>query len=203
MSQVPPPVAPPSPPSSGPVGYGPPPKKTNGLAIGSLIAGLVGFCVPFVGGLVAIVLGILGIKKANDPQVGGGKGMAIAGLIIGVLSVAGWGMFFGGIFGVVAATSAPGRAVANDWMVAASAGDIEKAASLSHPAFPREDIQTIADHVKPLGAFQDMTSNNINLNNNVLNLQGTATFANGKRGYKIVVTDMGGGNWKLQSINIE
>jgi prepilin-type processing-associated H-X9-DG protein len=62
------------------------PQQSNGLAVGSLVMGIVGFIIPVIGGLVAIVLGILGLTKTKDPRVGG-KGMAIAGIIIGAVSM--------------------------------------------------------------------------------------------------------------------
>ncbi len=81
-----------------------PSSKTNVLSIISLVAGilgLLGMCLgflPIVGwfcsvpgglfGLTAVVLGVLGINqvKATGDK---GKGMAIAGLILGVLTLLG------------------------------------------------------------------------------------------------------------------
>jgi hypothetical protein len=59
--------------------------RTNGMAIASLVLGLVIFCEP-VSGLLAIIFGIIGITKTKDPQVGG-KGMSIAGIILGSLGM--------------------------------------------------------------------------------------------------------------------
>jgi uncharacterized membrane protein len=64
---------------------------TNGLAIAALVVGIVAIIsgwIPFWGlivGIAAIVLGILGLRKA------GGKGMAIAGLVTGALGAL-WGL---------------------------------------------------------------------------------------------------------------
>jgi hypothetical protein len=64
---------------------------TNGLAIGSLIVsilGLLGNCFCFGGILspVGIVLGFMGKKKADQSGGAvGGRGMALAGIIIGVI----------------------------------------------------------------------------------------------------------------------
>jgi predicted Zn finger-like uncharacterized protein len=60
------------------------PRQTNGFAIASLICGILG-CTG-IGGILAIVFGILGIQKTKDPRYGG-KGMAIAGIIIGSLGL--------------------------------------------------------------------------------------------------------------------
>ena len=56
------------------------------LPIVSLILGIVSLCcyISPVTGLGALITGYLGIKNANnDPQTYGGKGLAIAGMIIG------------------------------------------------------------------------------------------------------------------------
>jgi prepilin-type processing-associated H-X9-DG protein len=74
----------------GPVAYATPGGAAgqlgNGLAVASLVLALIGLCVPLVPAVVAIVLGILGLQKTRNPAVGG-KGMAIAGIVIGAMSV--------------------------------------------------------------------------------------------------------------------
>ena len=58
-----------------------PTKQNNGLSIASLVLGIVGIvacCIPIIGipvNVTGLILGIVGMKK-------GGKGMAIAGIIL-------------------------------------------------------------------------------------------------------------------------
>jgi hypothetical protein len=77
-----------------PVGYAPP--KASGASIAALVLGLVGFCtigIPFIGvfimlvvAVLAIIFGVQGIRAANaEPYRVGGKGMAIAGLVLGII----------------------------------------------------------------------------------------------------------------------
>ena len=59
---------------------------TNGLAIGSLVCGLLGAAAP------AVILGHLArgqIRRTGEH----GDGMAIAGLILGWLAIGGWALF--------------------------------------------------------------------------------------------------------------
>jgi len=63
----------------------------NGMAIGALVVGIVGvvlaFCLPPLGlvlGVVALVLGFLARRKA---AVNGGAGQAMAGIILGAVSI--------------------------------------------------------------------------------------------------------------------
>ncbi len=60
--------------------------QTNGLAVGALVLGILSFfCVGILLGPIAVVLGFLGRKKANEEMGGNGAGMALAGIITGVL----------------------------------------------------------------------------------------------------------------------
>ncbi len=68
-----------------------PPPQNSGKATGSLIAGIAAYVVvPFLGALVAIILGHMGLseirKSAGRLK---GDGMAIAGLVLGYLQFAG------------------------------------------------------------------------------------------------------------------
>jgi Domain of unknown function (DUF4190)/zinc-ribbon domain len=98
-----PPGYPPAPPGYGPppaypgypggapgwpaYGYGPP--RTNGLAIASLVLGLIGWGFCGVGSVVAIVLGFIArnqIKQSAGRDVG--SGLATAGIVLGFVALA-------------------------------------------------------------------------------------------------------------------
>src|SRR4051795_13130882 len=51
----------------------------------SVIAGIAGFCIPFIGGAAARVLGVIGIVQARRSL--NGKGAAVTGLCLGVASI--------------------------------------------------------------------------------------------------------------------
>jgi hypothetical protein len=52
------------------------------MAIASLVLGIVGMFLPILG-ILALIFGGIGISKAN--QGASGKGMAVAGLVLGIL----------------------------------------------------------------------------------------------------------------------
>jgi hypothetical protein len=64
-------------------------KKEQGLAIASLVCGVLSFlCCSVFTGIPAIVLGILAMmKEKSDPARYGGKGMAIGGIVLGAVSI--------------------------------------------------------------------------------------------------------------------
>ncbi|WP_320777383.1 DUF4190 domain-containing protein [Streptomyces sp. CRN 30] len=70
-------------------GYGSHPaasrSRTNGLAVASLICGIIGlFIASVILGPVAIVLGAVGMRQVSAK---GGAGMAKAGIVLGILDV--------------------------------------------------------------------------------------------------------------------
>jgi hypothetical protein len=61
---------------------------SNGLAVAALVLGILTFfCLGPLGAILAIVLGFLGLKKARE--VGVGKGMSIAGMVLGAVGLVG------------------------------------------------------------------------------------------------------------------
>lgn len=84
----------------------PMPLPTSTLAIISLIAGLLGFGMPLLASIVAIVTGFLARQETRAvPPRATGDGMATAGIILGgiqiVLGVAAICCYFAFIFGLL------------------------------------------------------------------------------------------------------
>jgi len=64
-------------------------KRTSGLAIASLVLGILGFCCcgPVLG-LVGLILGILGlVETGRAGAVVGGRGVAMAGVVVSIFSM--------------------------------------------------------------------------------------------------------------------
>lgn len=68
---------------------------SNGLAIASLVTGILALLLSWIPGInlfaallaiAALITGFMGLKNAKRPGVGG-KGMAITGLVTGVLAI--------------------------------------------------------------------------------------------------------------------
>ncbi len=80
----------PGPYGPGPYGYGQP-APTNGLGVAGFVCGLLGlilFWVPIVGivlGLLGIVLGGAGMSSGKN--TGAGNGLAVSGLVLGLVSM--------------------------------------------------------------------------------------------------------------------
>lgn len=91
---------PPSYPPPPPGGYGYPPPQavgTNGMAIASLVCSLFGW-ICIIGGILGIIFGFMALGQIRQSGQGG-RGMAIAGIVIGVVVTA--LVILAGIFGAV------------------------------------------------------------------------------------------------------
>jgi hypothetical protein len=75
---------------------GMPTKESNGLAIAALVVGLVSLFLCQPAGIVAIILGIMGLNRSKQ-MAGNGKGLAIGGIVAGALAV----VFFVVVIGFV------------------------------------------------------------------------------------------------------
>ena len=84
----------------------PTPRQTSGLAVASLVGGILGWTLmPILGSLVGIICGHMArgeIRRSNGTMEG--DGLAVAGLVLGwinvvlcVLTVAAIVLFFGGL----------------------------------------------------------------------------------------------------------
>jgi len=74
-------AAPPPPMGAVPVTTGQPP--SNGLAIASLVLGILGFCTAGITSIIGLILGIVALNNIKrDPRLAGGKGMAVAGVVV-------------------------------------------------------------------------------------------------------------------------
>lgn len=59
------------------------PASTSGMAVASLVTGLLGI------GLLALVFGVVGFRETEHGQRAG-KGMAVAGIVLGVVECVLW-----------------------------------------------------------------------------------------------------------------
>ncbi|WP_448625863.1 hypothetical protein [Geodermatophilus sp. URMC 64] len=97
-------------PAPQPYGYAPAPQAPgNGLGVAGFVTGLVGLVlcwVPWFGmvlGLVGVVLGGIGISQGK--KKGAPTGLAIAGLVCGILAVLVWLLLLAFVFSIASSVS--------------------------------------------------------------------------------------------------
>ena len=193
--------------------------KSNVASIVSLVCGVLG-CVGITA-IVAIICGIIGIKNANRPEFAGkGKGMALAGLILGVVFLGVWGMgLAGGAAGFLMAvkgTEAP-RNQAKAFVQELANNDIDAAIKRVDPesTLTSDVLQDISDAMdqppeetdgpSDWGRFKDLSGTNISINstNNVsiFSYSGTAEFDNCVKNFSIT-EEKRGDDWLITSFQL-
>jgi hypothetical protein len=182
----------------------PAPKQNNVAAIVSLISGILS-CIPGAS-LLAIILGIVGLAKAGKPNVGG-KGLAIAGLLLGLIGTLGW---VGGVTAItlkaraVIAQGAPARAVAKQFATDVGRGDADAALRDCSSSINADKVRAAVAQAQPWGALQDTTFVALNFNNQngakSVTVGGVAVFANAKKTFTATL-DQEDGAYRITDFN--
>jgi hypothetical protein len=215
MSQYPPP--PPQPPQYPPQGMPPqgfPPQgypqqpyggapqaaKSNGMAITSLIMGILS-CIPGVG-LLAILFGLLGMGKAKDPRVGG-KGLAVVGLLLGVLGTVGWAYGAYKInqgWHLLKGMAEP----AAGFFQGVADGDFSKAKSYTTNNVSEAEIRAAQETMKSMGKYKNMQADpqKTTWENGVLESSGVVIFENGTKKYHFRMVKVGD-SYKVDKFTLE
>jgi hypothetical protein len=115
------------------------------VAIASFACGLLLF-VPFLAGIAALTLGILGLRQTATTSMRGRK-LAIAGAVLGLVNLVGW--FATCEF--VAAISAPGRAVAHRFVSDLNSGDLADAQTQCTESIGGDQLSNAADEIRNWG----------------------------------------------------
>lgn len=210
MSQIPPPYGPMNPQQPGfppqPMAGGyaaPPPKQTNVMAIVSLVAGAL-FCIPGITGLVAVITGLIGFSRGRDPRMGG-RGLAIAGIILGVLSLAGWGVVGYGAYWTYQQVAGAMNTVELT-LRDVSEGRIEQAEQRTGGALSRARLTALQAELRGLGQLRSIALEEGNLDPasdpNAWQIRGTATFEQGTVRYSARVVEREG-QVRVEEITIQ
>lgn len=212
MSELPPP-----PPGLGPGDFAPigipqpnqrafpqPPARTNGWAITSLAWGVLG-CVPYATGVVAVITGIVGLKRSNDPRYGTGRGMAIGGLVLGTLSLVFWLFLSSTVLGMFMAKGQQTK-IAQEFVMLTSQGAVDSALDRAGPLLGRGGVEELAMQMQEWGALQDVTSHGTTIQVTggiaTCELMGTATFADGEHPFTMILVKEGDA-WKVSGVEFE
>ncbi|GAB7033801.1 DUF4190 domain-containing protein [Streptomyces sp. NPDC021749] len=72
-----------------------PPQPTSGKAVASMVTGIASLVIPFIGIITGPLAVILGTKARNEIRRTGqkGDGLAIAGLVTGIIGCVGYAIF--------------------------------------------------------------------------------------------------------------
>ena len=175
-------------------------QQSNGLAITSLIMGILS-CIPGVG-LLAMLFGALGMGKAKDPRFGG-KGLAVVGLVLGLLGTLGWA--YAGYKGYQGWQFVKGMAEpAAGFFQGIADGDNAKAKSYTTSNVTDAEIRAAQEAMKSMGKYKNMQADpeKTSFKDGVLESSGTVIFENGSKKYHFRMVKVGGA-YKVDKFTLE
>lgn len=184
-----------------------PARRGNGAAITALVCGLL-LCIPFLTGLLAVIFGAVGLKKAREPGRGG-KGLALTGLILGLVNLIGWAASTPATIGWIKTMTQQVTAqneTAKAFIKDLASADVVSAKKKCHSNMKTADLLKSVVVVKTWGAYQDTTVSGFNAHRgtggDVWVINGTARFAKGDHAFTIKF-GMEGGEWKIVEYDIK
>ncbi|MGD0464480.1 MAG: DUF4190 domain-containing protein [Tepidisphaeraceae bacterium] len=127
------------------------------------IVALAGFAcgvfliVPFVAGIAAVVLGILGLRDTREPSARGRR-LAVAAIVLGLVNIVAWG----GYAQFISRISAPGRSVAHRFVTELNAGKTTDAERDCAPSISAARLQAAADQLSQWGGAKSIAVLHIN-----------------------------------------
>ena len=173
------------PPYKGPVA-----QRGNGMAVASLVCGVL-FCFVITAPL-AVIFGIIGLLKTRDPYVGG-KGMSIAGIILGVVGGGILLMFFSLIGVGFFAMNSVFSQQASVFTSHVANNEIDEAMKMTTDPVTREDVDKLAADLKTWGKVGTFQSEGVPIpttepggNQAFFTIKGTAKFENATKKYVFV-----------------
>jgi hypothetical protein len=147
----------------------------------SLICGLL-FCIPVLTGLIAVITGLVGIKSTGKPNVTG-RGMAITGLILGLLALIAWPLIGLAMYGGFKAAYAMAQKSGVEFTNAIIDGDYDKAMKFTASGMKKEELQKMNQDMKGWGSltsigFPSNVSTQKTAGGDVIEVKAPATFTN-------------------------
>jgi hypothetical protein len=148
----------------------------------------------------------LGIKAANRPGVSG-KGMAIAGLVLGLLGLLGWAGFGATVYFGWQQAKAQMAQQAQPFVSALASGDLQTAKQYA-PTMSDEKLGELRAQTQGWGTVTGMSMSGFNMQKsaeqpNTLVMTGNITFSNaGTKQFEVKLDTSAGGN-SFRIIDIE
>ena len=177
--------------------------RMNVPAVVSLVLGFVSFCLPILPGLLAVIFGFFGIKRSRDETLGG-RGPAIAGIVLGLLSTVLW-LAIAVPMTTTWHRSRPQKALARQFIADLSNRDIESASKIAAITFGWNHMQELSDRLNAYGEFRYINFTgwvySVVNNNEQWTLTGDAYYAKDFAPFTLI-TIRQEGQWRVYRLNL-
>jgi hypothetical protein len=179
--------------------------RTSGTAVASLVLGIL-LCVPIVTGVAAIIFAIAGFKATRNHNVRG-RGLAIAGLTLGIASLIGWSILCGSV-GIAWIQTRPDRIITTTFVQDLHAGNIPAAKARCVAGITNAQLQQAVTYLQGFGTLNSYSNQSFNLQWNpdgstTAVISGTANFSSGTHAVTVTFIHPPHGNPTIQGYNIQ
>jgi hypothetical protein len=182
-----------------------PQRRLNWAALSSILFGTVLCWLPYVSGVLAILLGIVGVARTRNPQVGG-RGLSIAGILLGLGGLLFWGLAGGGLM-LEYSQDHEARPYAQQFLQDISNGKIDAAAS-SASGLSQTELQDLYDeHFEKWGPLQRVDWANTMMDSDtpghsdLCAVKGDAHFQNSTQHVWMIMEERGS-TWKVTKFEV-
>ena len=173
-------------------------------ALASLILGIL-LCIPLLTSIAALVCAILGIRATRASAGRRGRGLAIAGLTLGIVGTVGWGAVGCLSLFIITGSAAP-RAVLHDFAHHLASGNIPAAAAECDASILPSQLATLRTKIVPFGSYIDLTCTNVYLGvestGRDCKVAGVMSFSSGSHRFNAVLIQDVAGKWKIQGFHV-
>ena len=182
-----------------------PERRLNWAAPSSLLFGTVLCWLPYVSAVLAILLGIVGVARTRNPQVGG-RGLSIAGILLGVGGLIFWLAAGGGLI-LEYTQDHEARPYAQQFLQDLSTGKIDAAAT-SASGLSQTELQDLYDeHFEKWGPLQRVEWANTMMDSDtpghgdLCAVKGDAHFQNSTQHVWMIMQNQGD-RWKVMKFEV-
>lgn len=179
----------------------PPPRHWSVASAASLACGAF-FILPFLAGLTAILLGILGLRQINLSNMRGRR-LAVAGISLGLLNILGWTVYLR----FISQISAPGRILAHQFIEEISADDPAPAQRECVANVRPDRLTAASNQLKQWGGVRSVavlhiisdTSNGVTTGS----VRGTVRTPTGDHAFQLQTVSDHTSNWKVTDFSFQ
>ena len=178
----------------------PPQSRLSGLAVASLVCGIF-VCFPFLSGFLALITGLIALAVTRNPTIRG-RGLAIAGLVLGSLSLVCWsGAVYKGYY--TFQHSKPERLFVQSYITDLANGRTGKCVQNSTSNVARDKLDSDYKQMQSWGMFQEVFafpgSWNYMNRDGTAKLSGTCFYPSGAQHRFTMTLSETGGSRKVDS----
>ena len=191
-----------------PTRYRPSP-PTSGMAIASLVCGVM-ICGLMATSILAVIFGIVGLQKTRGGAYGG-RGLAISGLILGLVGVGAW-LFAGSTIYIMAHNllreQAKARTVATRFVQDVSEGKIDAAMERALPGLDRAKLAAASETMKAGGPFNELAGDFQPIPDRRAmdfrwELAGDVIFSRDRKPVRMSLAKDGNGEYRIERFDLE